>query len=196
MTIKIDPTDKAAVYGALVAFMTDPVVNIKAGDSGHITQLDFRKVHPDVGVELLRQGGIKPLTDISRDKATEETWAQVADRRLARVKNWYAGDYSVRGGGVADPVAVQMKEEIIAVYIQNGATRKEAQAFVKGTAAQFITSQADKQFGADGNRSTEQDEQHTAWVAARLDHYRTLAEATLRERRKGVDKLDLSKLEI
>lgn len=186
----IDSTDKAAVYKALVAFMPDPIVNIKAGDSGHVSTLDFTKVHPDVGVELLRQGGIKPLTDISRDVKTEETWAQVADRRLARIKNWYAGDYSVRGGGVADPVAVQMKEEIIATYIAHGAAPGEARKFVKGTAAQFIANQAA------ANEDLKTDEERAAWIKERLDHYRSVAEATLKERGKGAAKLDLSTLKI
>lgn len=191
----INPADKAAVFSALVAFMPDPIINIKAGDSGHVTTLDFTKVHPDVGVELLRQGGIKPLTDISRDVKTEETWGQVADRRLARVKNWYAGDYSVRGGGVADPVAVQMKEEIIAVYISKGAAPGEARKFVKGTAAQFIAAQ-----GVAANPGADDDpnvrEARDAWITERLDHYRTLAEATLKERGKSTAKLDLSSIKL
>lgn len=190
MSKTINPTDKGAVCAALVAFMADPVVNIKAGDSGHLATLDFRKVHPDVIIELVRQGGIKPLTDISRDIKTEETWQQVNDRRRKRIENWYAGDYSVRGGGVADPVAVQMKEEIIATYIAHGASPGEARKFVKGTAAQFIAQQAA------ANTDLTTDDERQAWITERLNHYRGLAETTLRERGKSTDKLDLSAIKL
>jgi hypothetical protein len=189
MTKVIEQTAKAeataaelkleAAWAAIVAFMPDPVVSVKSGDSGFIAQCDARKVAPKVGLELLRQGIIKPLTDISRDKQIEETWEQTHKRRLARIANWYAGDFSVRGGGVADPVGVQMKEEISNAYKAAGVTGADLKEAVKGRADEILA------------RVYEGDE-----LKERLAHYRAKAEATLATRRAAADKLPDIKVNI
>lgn len=176
------PEALAAAYTALLAFMDDPVISIRAGkDSKHINMCDLRKVHPRVGLELLRQGAIKPLTDISRDKAKDETDTDLHRRRQEKIANWYNGDFTVRGGGTPDPVGRQMKEEIIAVYRKNGADLNSAEGkeMIKGTAAQILA----RVYG-DG----------TEEFKAAMEHFRKLAAETIKER--STAKVDVKSIKL
>jgi hypothetical protein len=111
--------------------------------SGKETSLYVRvkpsKIPATVGVELVRQGIIKPLTDISKDaKQGDESWNEPHARRVAKVNNWYAGDYAVRGGGVADPVSAQMKEELTMELKGKGLTVKTHPDVFKGRVGDML----------------------------------------------------------
>lgn len=120
---------------SLTVEMESPIVNVSTGTTGSVVIVDIRKIPNVVMAELVRQGIIKPLTDISKGDDTDAKWHE---RRLARRDNWYAGDYSVRGGGVADRVGVQMRLEIEAVYKSKGVTGKALKEAIKGTASQIL----------------------------------------------------------
>lgn len=160
-------------------------VTIPCGDgSGLSNTIELAKVHADVWPELLRQGLIKPLTDINRDKDDGDSWRNAHARRAKRIENWYNGDYTVRGGGVGDPILVQMREELIAVYVRHGLTRKAAEKHVKGTAVQFLTAEAKKQKG--------DEKAQAAWLAEKIEHYRKVATDTLAKKKKAVESIDVS----
>lgn len=118
---------------------TGEIVIPSGKDTGLYVRVKPSKVPANVGVELVRQGIIKPLTDISKDqKQGDETWQQPHERRLAKVKNWYNGDYAVRGGGVADPVGAQMKEELALELKGKGLTQKTHPDLFKGRVADML----------------------------------------------------------
>jgi hypothetical protein len=172
--------------------LVDPIVTVPTGRSGHIVQVDLRKVPDNVLAELLKQGVIKPLTDISKDP--DETEVQWHERRRKRVENWYNGDFTVRGGGTSDPVAVQMKEELVNAYMAaSGKSRKEITAFVKGTAVQFLTEQSNARFPPSvlGGQTEENEAARQAWLEAKVADFRARAEATLAERRKAAKTADV-----
>lgn len=176
--------------------LADPVIVVPTGkDTNLFVHVDVRKINADVMAELLRQGVIKPLTDISKDKDKEESWQDVHERRRKRVENWYNGDFSVRGGGVQDPVAAQMREEIVMTYVKAGVPRTTAQKHVKGTAAQFLKAQGDAKL-KDGDFTSEAE--RDAWIKERSDHYRAKAVETLGKVTKaaGGIKVDITKLDI
>lgn len=169
--------------------LLDPIIRIETGKgSGQFVIVDVRKIPDNVLNQLVVEGIRKPLTDINKDKEKEETLQMVHERRLKRVANWYNGDFSVRGGGTADPVLVQMKEEIIAVYIKAGLPRKAAEKHVKGTALQFLAEQAKLQ---DGDEAAQ-----TAWYEASVAKYKAAAEATLKTRSKTSQAIDVSAIQL
>lgn len=179
-------TDAETAWKAFAHFLTESnggeiVVETGKG-SGLFVRVNPERIPFNVGLALAREGINKPLTDMSRNKETEETMQQLHERRLNRVKLWYGGDYAAKGGGVGDPIAVQMKEEIIAVYMAHGLTRKEAEKHVKGTAAQFLAREAEGK--------------PEGWLAEKTAQYRAAAEATLKERGAVKVKVDLSKINL
>jgi hypothetical protein len=108
-------------------------------DTGLYVRVKPSAIPATVGVELVRQGIIKPLTDISKDaKQGDESWNEPHARRLAKVKNWLAGDYAVRGGGVADPVSAQMKEELTMELKAKGLTIKTHPDVFKGRVGDML----------------------------------------------------------
>lgn len=110
--------DIAEAWAAIAAHIeaNEPageVVIASGKDTGLHVRVKPSRIPVAVGVELVRQGIIKPLTDISKDaKQGDESWNEPHQRRLKKIENWYAGDYAVRGGGVADPVGAQMKADL------------------------------------------------------------------------------------
>lgn len=111
--------------------------------SGKETNLYVRvkpsKIPSEVGLELVRQGIIKPINDISKDaKQGDESWNEPHARRLKKVENWYAGDYAVRGGGVADPIGAQMKEELTLELKAKGLTAKAHPDLFKGRVGDML----------------------------------------------------------
>lgn len=111
--------------------------------SGKDTSLYVRvkpsKIPATVGIELVRQGIIKPLTDISKDaKQGDESWQQPHDRRLKKVESWYSGEYALRGGGASDPIAVQMKEELTLELKGKGLTPKSHPDLFKGRVGDML----------------------------------------------------------
>lgn len=111
--------------------------------SGKETNLYVRvkptRIPANVGLELCRQGIIKPLTDISKDaKQGDESWNEPHERRLKKVENWYNGDYAVRGGGVADPVATQMKVEFESDLKDKGLSAKKYPDLFKGRVGDML----------------------------------------------------------
>lgn len=172
-------------WAVIVGSLVNPVVSVKS-PNGHIVQCDLRKVPANVGA-LFAPGFVeKRLSDISKNSTKGGTENDVHEQRRKVVETWYAGDLTMRGGGTADPVAVQMKEEIVAAYIAAGAAPAEARKFVKGTAMQFLQAMAEKQPEAE----------REAWLKAKVEHYRTKAEATLKTRQKEGAKVDISTLSI
>jgi hypothetical protein len=158
--------------------LIDSKVSVPTGKSGHIVTVDLERIAPNVLAELLRQGCIKPLTDISQ--SADETEVQWHERRLKRVENWYAGDFTVRGGGTADPVAVQMKEEIVRTLRDKGVDRKVVAEKTKGTASQIL-----ERFYPD-----------EAKREAAVAHFRKLAEGTLAERKKAAAKVSIDDIDL
>jgi hypothetical protein len=137
----------------------------------------------NVGVELVRQGIIKPLTDISKDaKQGDESWNEPHARRLAKVKNWYAGDYAVRGGGVADPVSAQMKEELTLELKAKGLTAKSHPDLFKGRVGDML----DALIAAGGKVDKE----------ATMGRLRDAATKRLADRGKASKTLDLTTIEL
>lgn len=120
----------------LTVEMESPIVNVATGTTGSIVMVDIRKIPNNVMAELVRQGIIKPLTDIS--KKEEDTPAQWHDRRLKRRDNWYNGDYTVRGGGTPDRIGVQMKLEIEAAFKERGVLGKALKEATKGSAKEIL----------------------------------------------------------
>lgn len=137
-----------------------------------------------VGLECVRQGFIKPLTDISLNKETDEgNWKFPHERRLKKVELWYSGDYAAKGGGVPDPVSAQMREELVAELKAKGLTAKVmAEKGIKGTVGQMLDALI-----AGGAKVDK---------AATMERLRATATARLAERGKAAGALDLSSLEI
>lgn len=155
--------------------------------SGKETSLYVRvkpsKIPVAVGIELVRQGIIKPLTDISKDaKQGDESWHEPHKRRLAKVENWYAGDYAVRGGGVADPVSAQMKEELTMELKAKGLTPKTHADLFKGRVGDML----DALLAAGAKLDKE----------ATMTRLREAATKRLADRGKAAKGLDLAAIEL
>lgn len=118
----------AALAAAIEANEPAGEIIIASGkDTGLRVHVKPSRIPANVGVELVRQGIIKPLTDISKDaKQGDESWHEPHQRRLKKVENWYNGDYAVRGGGVADPVGAQMKADLTDELKSKGLNPKNA----------------------------------------------------------------------
>lgn len=115
------------------------IVVASGKDSNLYVRVKPSRIPANVGLELVRQGIIKPLTDISKDaKQGDESWHEPHKRRLAKVENWYNGDYAVRGGGIADPVSAQMKEELTMELKGKGLTPKSHPDLFKGRVAEML----------------------------------------------------------
>lgn len=115
MTKQVTLEEAWAAIAALIETNepTGEIVIASGKDTNLFVRVKPSKVPANVGLELVRQGIIKPLTDISKDaKQGDESWNEPHARRLKKVENWYNGDYAVRGGGVADPVGAQMKADL------------------------------------------------------------------------------------
>lgn len=174
------------------AFLASAIeANEPAGEvvipSGKDTSLFVRvkpsRIPANVGLELVRQGIIKPLTDISKDaKQGDESWNEPHKRRLAKVENWYAGDYAVRGGGVADPVGAQMKEELTLELKAKGLTAKTHPDLFKGRVGDMLDA-----LTAAGARVDKE---------ATMTRLRESATARLAERGKAAKGLDLTSIEL
>lgn len=123
--------------------MYGEIVIASGKDTGMMTRIDPVKIPGNVGVENCRQGLIKPITDISPSVKDGETWETAHGRRLKRIANWYAGDYSVRGGGVEDPISSTMKVILTEEYTAAGFDMKSAEVKegLKGTAQQILARQ-------------------------------------------------------
>ncbi len=137
----------------------------------------------NVGLELVRQGMTKPLTDISKDvKQGDESWNEPHARRLAKIEHWYSGDYAVRGGGVADPVSAQMKEELTIELKGKGLSPKGHPALFKGRVSDMLDALADA--GATFDRE------------ATMTRLRDAATKRLADRGKAAKGLDLASIEL
>lgn len=178
---------EAAAWAALIDTLVNPTVSVKS-PNGRIVQCDLRKVPAAVGKLFIAGYVEKRLADISKNSTKGGTENDVHDQRQKVVQTWYGGDFSMKGGGTADPVAVQMKEEIISVYIKHGLAPNAARKHVKGTAVQFLTEQSKLQ-------SDDADEQ-AAWLRDKVDEYRAAAETTLAERGKVDIKIDPAKIKL
>jgi len=139
-----EATSIEAAWTALAAAIeanepTGEVVIASGKETNLYVRVKPSRIPANVGVELVRQGIIKPLTDISKDaKQGDESWNEPHKRRLAKVDNWYNGDYAVRGGGVADPVGAQMKEELTLELKAKGLTAKTHADLFKGRVADML----------------------------------------------------------
>ena len=159
------------------------VVIASGKDTSLFVRVKPSRIPASVGLELVRQGIIKPLTDISKDaKQGDESWHEPHQRRLKKVDNWYNGDYAVRGGGVADPVAVQMKEELTLELKAKGLTAKSHPDLFKGRVAEML----DALIAAGAKVDKE----------ATMTRLRESAEKRLAERGKAAKGLDLTSIEL
>ena len=159
------------------------IVIASGKDTGLYVRVKPSKIPHNVGVELLRQGIIKPLTDISKDaKQGDESWNEPHKRRLAKVENWYNGDYAVRGGGVADPVSAQMKEELTLELKAKGLTAKSHPDLFKGRVGDML----DALLAAGVKLDKE----------AKMSALREAATTRLAERGKAAKGLDLTAIEL
>lgn len=159
------------------------IVIASGKDTGLYVRVKPSDIPAVVGLELVRQGIIKPLTDISKAPEDEGRWQFAHDRRLQKVANWKAGDYAVKGGGVADPVAAQMRVEL------------EGQLKAKG-----LGDKALKEKGIKGNCGQMLDALIAAGVKldkeAKMAELREIATKRLAERGKAAAGLDLSNLSL
>lgn len=152
-------------------------------DTGLYSRVKPTSIPAIVGLELVRQGIIKPLTDISKDaKQGDESWNEPHARRQAKIKNWYAGDYAVRGGGVADPVSAQMKEELTMELKAKGLTVKSHPELFKGRVGDMLDALA-----AAGVKVDKE---------AKMSSLRDAATKRLAERGSAAKSLDLSAITI
>jgi hypothetical protein len=160
---------------------TGEIVIASGKDTALFTRIKPSRIPANVGVELVRQGIIKPLTDISKDaKQGDESWNEPHKRRLAKVENWYNGDYAVRGGGVADPVSAQMKEELTMKLKAKGLTIKANPNLFKGRVGDML----DALIAAGAKIDKE----------ANMASLRAAAVARLAERGKAAAAIDLAAL--
>lgn len=155
--------------------------------SGKDTSLYVRvkpsRIPANVGLELVRQGIIKPLTDISKDaKQGDESWNEPHKRRLAKIENWYKGDYAIRGGGVADPIGTQMKEELVLELKGKGLTAKSHPDLFKGKVGDML----DALIAAGATVDKE----------AKMGSLRDAATARIADRGKAAKSLDLASLSL
>lgn len=154
-------------------------------DTGLYSRVKPSRIPVNVGVELCRQGIIKPLTDISKDaKQGDESWNEPHKRRLAKIDNWYNGDYAVRGGGVADPIGAQMKVDFEAELLRVGMTKKTHPDLFKGRVGDMVDA-----FIAAGGKVKGGKE-------GKMTRLREAAVAKLAERGKAAEALDLSAIEL
>lgn len=154
-------------------------------DTGLYVRVKPSAIPANVGLELARQGIVKPLTDISKDaKQGDESWNEPHKRRLAKVQNWLNGDYAVRGGGVADPVGAQMKVEFETELKNKGLTPKTHPDLFKGRVADMLAA-----FESAGGKLKDGRE-------AKMESLRTAAVATLAARGKAAATIKLNELEI
>jgi hypothetical protein len=157
--------------------------------SGKDTNL-YSRIKPSripavVGLETCRQGLIKPITDISKDaKQGDESWHEPHKRRLAKIENWYNGDYAVRGGGVADPIGAQMKADLTAELRAKGLNPKNE------AHKPLFTGRVGDMLDACIAAGIKLDKE------AKLASLRESAVATLAERGKAAQALDLSALSL
>lgn len=155
--------------------------------SGKDTSLYVRvkpsRIPANVGLELVRQGIIKPINDISKDqKQGDESWNEPHQRRLKKVENWYNGDYAVRGGGVADPVSAQMKEDLTAELKAKGLSPKTHADLFKGRVGDMLDALIAAGVKLDKD--------------AKMSTLRISAIARLAERGKAAKGLDLTSIEL
>lgn len=156
--------------------------------SGKDTSLYVRvrptRIPESVGIELCRQGIIKPLTDISKDaKQGDESWNEPHKRRLAKVELWYNGDYAAKGGGVPDPVTAQMRVELVDELKDKGVTDKAMKEHdIKGSFTQMMDRLEALGIVTDRKETT--------------DRLRDRATARLAERGKASKGLDLSAIKL
>jgi hypothetical protein len=186
------PIETAMSLESAWAFIAGQIeANEPAGEvviaSGKETNLYVRvkpsRIPANVGLELVRQGIIKPLTDISKDaKQGDESWNEPHQRRLKKVDNWYNGDYAVRGGGVPDPIGAQMKEELAAELKRKGLTAKSHPDCFKGRVGDMLDALV-----AAGVKLDKE---------AKMQALREAAVATLAERGSAAKELDLTSIEL
>lgn len=159
------------------------IVIASGKDSNMFVRVKPSRIPANVGVELVRQGIIKPLTDISKDvKQGDESWNEPHKRRLAKVECWYNGDYAIRGGGVADPIGTQMNEELTLELKAKGLTAKSHPEFFKGKVGDRLDALA--KAGAKLDKE------------ATMTRLRDAATKRLAERGKAAKSLDLSTIEM
>lgn len=183
--------NKVSIEAAWETIAAHIEANEPAGEivipSGKDTNLYVRvkpsRVPVNVGLELVRQGIIKPLTDISKDaKQGDESWQQPHERRLKKVELWYAGDYAMKGGGVSDPIGAQMKEEFALQLKNKGVAPKKHPDLFKGKVGDML----DACIAAGMKLDKE----------AKMSELREAATARLAERGKAAESLDLSAIEL
>jgi hypothetical protein len=176
----------AAIAAALEANEPAEEIVVASGkDTGLFTRVKPSRIPANVGLELCRQGIIKPLTDISKDaKQGDESWHEPHKRRLQKVENWYNGDYAVRGGGVADPVGAQMKVELEADFLSAGLGKKSHADCFKGRVGDML----DAYIAAGGKVKGGKE--------AKMASLRDRAVKKLAERGKAAESLDLSAIEL
>lgn len=152
-------------------------------DTGLYVRVKPSRIPDNVGIELVRQGITKPLTDISKDvKQGDENWQQPHDRRLKKVESWYNGEYALRGGGASDPIAVQMKEELTMELKAKGLKPKEHADLFKGRVGDML----DALIAAGAKVDKE----------AKMQSLREAATARLAARGKAAEALDLASIEL
>ena len=162
---------------------TGEIVVASGKDTSLFVRVKPSRIPANVGVELVRQGIIKPLTDISKDqKQGDESWNEPHQRRLKKIDNWYNGDYAVRGGGVADPVSAQMKEELTLELKAKGLTAKTHPDLFKGRVGDMLDALA-----AAGAKLDKE---------ATMARLRDAATKRLAERGKAAKGLDLTAIEL
>lgn len=174
----------AVIAAALEANEPAGEIVIASGkDTGLFTRVKPSRIPATVGLELCRQGIIKPLTDISKDaKQGDESWNEPHARRVAKVNNWYNGDYAVRGGGVADPIGAQMKEELTMELKAKGLTPKSHADLFKGRVGDML----DALIAAGAKVDKE----------AKMNALREAAVKRLAARGKAAESLDLTAIEL
>lgn len=152
-------------------------------ETGLYVRVKPSRIPPEVGVELVRQGIIKPLTDISKDvKQGDDSWHQPHNRRLKKVESWYNGEYALRGGGASDPIAVQMKEELTLELKAKGLTAKTHPDLFKGRVGDMLDA-----LTAAGVKLDKE---------AKMASLRDAATARLAERGKAAKALDLASISL
>ena len=176
----------AAIAAALEANEPSKEIVIGSGkDTGLLVRVKPSRIPATVGLELCRQGIIKPLTDISKDaKQGDESWNEPHARRAKKVENWYNGDYAVRGGGVADPIGAQMKVELEADFLSAGLGRKTHADCFKGRVGDMLDAYIKAGGKVKGGKE------------AKMTSLRERAVAKLAERGKAAESLDLSAIEL
>lgn len=176
----------AAIAKAIEANEPAGEIVINSGkDTGLHVRVKPSRIPAEVGLELCRQGIIKPLTDISKDqKQGDESWNEPHGRRLKKVENWYNGDYAVRGGGTPDPVGAQMKADLTDELKAKGLNPKNEQH------KPLFTGRVGDMLDACIAAGIKLDKEAT------MTRLREAANATLANRGKAAAALDLSSLSL